>query len=641
MRLLLSIIVALLAVQGIAANSVVDSLKAKHPNSDGVYIENNTSILLSVHKKKGLIITSNFYEHRMFLNDQARLYSKESVRYGYHLDIDNVVAYSVVPGEKKPQRFNVTEFDTTDEYSSSIFYNDGKNLEFHFNGLQKGASSYLSYSELEKEEHFFGSCYMGSYLPIEKGVLRVEFPKHLKLNYQEVNFEGYNITFEKTENKKNYVYQWIFKDIPKYKYVNRAVALPYVFPVVLFQIAEYQLGDSTVKVIPDLDGLYKWYYTSIKNSKEAKDDSLRTFVEEIIKDDSTELDKVRSVFNWVQNNIEYVAIEYGSGGIIPREAGLVYQRRYGDCKDMSCLIHKMLNSVDIESNMTWVGTRRLPYKYSEIPSPLIDNHMICSYETDDSTYFLDATDKFVPFGAPTAMIQTKEALVEKGPSNYKIKKIPSMPASFSGKKDSCILRLEDKEIKGKCICEFKGYTAGSIRHYLDSKQGEDREKYIRNLVRKGNNKFYLDKYELTNEMAKDKPLLVKYEFTLKDYAQQVDNEVYLNLNISKYLKSGKFDKEQFIYDFNGEYAFYEIEINTLKLDDGMTVDYLPPNGMQSKNDYSYSIQYSSSLGEVSVRNEVKIDYLLFPTTRFDEWNKVVKSINKDYSESLLLKRKTQ
>jgi hypothetical protein len=616
----------------------VDSLEKKYPNSDGTYLKFIQDATVSIDKKKGLIIKTNVEEERIFFNQRGRLYSEESIHFSYHLGLENVEAYSIVPTEKKDKIQKVKEFDTTNAYSSSIFYDDSKNLNFLYNGLQKGARSVLKYTEIEGEPHFFGSFYMGTYMPIEYGRVRIEFPKSVKINYQEKNFDGYNVTFTKTEGKKTNVYLWEFSEVPKYKYVSGAVGMAYLFPVLLVQISEYQWKDSTVKLIPDLDHLYKWYFSNVEKSKDAKDDSLRTIVEEITKNDSTELQKVQSVFNWVQNNIEYVAIEYGSGGIVPREAGLVYQRRYGDCKDMSCLTHKMLKSIDIESNLTWIGTRRLPYKYSEIPSPLIDNHMICTYQTEDSTYFLDATDPTVPFGAPTTMIQSKEALLEKGPDNYEIKTVPVMPAEFSGYEDSCELKIVGDELHGTCSIRYKGYTAGSIRSVIKRRKGEELRKYIENQVSKGGNKFYLTDYSLNNVQELNKDLMITYGFTLKDHIQQVGDEIYLDMNLRKPLKYGKFDTTKFVYDYNGDFAFVKREKNILKLSGDQKIEFVPEGNSQDKGDYSYSITYQNKNNEIELNTEVVIDYTYFPTSRFEEYNKVVSQINRDYNETLLIKK---
>ncbi len=69
-------------------------------------------------------------------------------------------------------------------------------------------------------------------------------------------------------------------------------------------------------------------------------------------------------------------------GLIPHPASYVCEKRYGDCKDMANLIVSMLHMAGVNNAYhTWIGTRDLPFKYTEFPTPIVDNHMIATYVT--------------------------------------------------------------------------------------------------------------------------------------------------------------------------------------------------------------------------------------------------------------------
>src|SRR5690606_41037728 len=96
-------------------------------------------------------------------------------------------------------------------------------------------------------------------------------------------------------------------------------------------------------------------------------------------------------------------------GFIPREADKVFERKFGDCKDMTSIITEMAKYVNVPNvNFTWIGTRELPYTYQQLPTPAVDNHMIATYIKDGKKIYLDATDANVPFGMPSGFIQGKE-----------------------------------------------------------------------------------------------------------------------------------------------------------------------------------------------------------------------------------------
>ena len=149
----------------------------------------------------------------------------------------------------------------------------------------------------------------------------------------------------------------------------------------------------------------------------------------------------------MQSNIKYVAFEDGLGGFVPRGAASVCDKRYGDCKDMANLLYEMLNHVGIEAYRTWIGTRNRQYSYYDVPTPMVDNHMITTAIIEDETIFLDATDSYVPFGMPSAFTQTKEALLGIDDNNYKIIKVPVQIADKSITSINSMFTLEGNIIK--------------------------------------------------------------------------------------------------------------------------------------------------------------------------------------------------
>lgn len=74
------------------------------------------------------------------------------------------------------------------------------------------------------------------------------------------------------------------------------------------------------------------------------------------------------IYRWVQQRIHYVAFEDGMNGLVPAAASEVCRTRYGDCKGMSNLLHTLLRARGLDAHLSWVGTRMLPYNYSELPT---------------------------------------------------------------------------------------------------------------------------------------------------------------------------------------------------------------------------------------------------------------------------------
>src|SRR6185436_1522859 len=156
--------------------------------------------------------------------------------------------------------------------------------------------------------------------------------------------------------------------------------------------------------------LYKWYASMITLVNNKSDD-VRQKALKLVEGKKTDMDKIKSIFYWVQDNIRYVAFENGIMGFKPASAGTVYKNKYGDCKGMANLLCEMLKTVGFDARLTWLGTNDIPYDFST-PALCINNHMICTVVLNGKNYFLDATEDYIAFNDYANRIQGRPVMIE-------------------------------------------------------------------------------------------------------------------------------------------------------------------------------------------------------------------------------------
>jgi len=104
--------------------------------------------------------------------------------------------------------------------------------------------------------------------------------------------------------------------------------------------------------------------------------------------------RLERISQFVQTNLNYQAIEFGTRGRMPQSVGDILDNRYGDCKDHSLLLLHMLRSADVPAHLALVNSSA-PI---EEALPALDqfDHMILYVPPDKDggqAWFLDATDK--------------------------------------------------------------------------------------------------------------------------------------------------------------------------------------------------------------------------------------------------------
>jgi hypothetical protein len=95
---------------------------------------------------------------------------------------------------------------------------------------------------------------------------------------------------------------------------------------------------------------------------------------------------------FVQDEIRYVGIEVGMARRQPANPDLVFERRFGDCKDKATLLVTMLREGGIAADPALVSTAFGPELDRWAPSPNAFNHVIVRLiGTGDQVYWADAT----------------------------------------------------------------------------------------------------------------------------------------------------------------------------------------------------------------------------------------------------------
>lgn len=392
-------------------------------------------------------------------------------------------------------------------------------------------------------------------------------------------------------------------------------------------------------MLSGLDDLYTWYYTFVKDLNEEASPELDGIVRKIQAISHSEINLVKNIFYWVQENIQYVAFEQGMRGFIPHPGSYVCEKRYGDCKDMANLIVNMLKLANVKAYHTWVGTRDLPYKYSKVPTPLVDNHMIATYiGSDGQYYYLDATSDHTPFGLPSSMIQGKEALIGIDPTHYKVTTIPEIAKERNVMVDSVSIRLDGNQIIGSGTSSLGGYTKVFGCYALNRSKSDDIERNVTRLIGKGSNKFYLDKYALSDVDDRDKRTVIDYSFRIGDYFQKIGDELYVNLNLNKEHYNDFINPILRETPKERDYKYEKVEYCELTIPDGYVLEYLPPNAKADGDLLGFETEYRSENGKVLLRKKFYVNYLLMQPNQFEGWNASIKPLSEAYKESIILKK---
>jgi hypothetical protein len=181
-------------------------------------------------------------------------------------------------------------------------------------------------------------------------------------------------------------------------------------------------------------------------------------------------EKARRLYEWVQENIRYVAVEVGMGGWRPHSAKEVFETKYGDCKDKATLLKSFLGVAGIESHLASLFSHDgYPRKFL-LPVFGNANHAILVIDLPNGERIIvDPTERTVPFGALPLRDQEAELLMIR-PDGADPIVTPSTDARFNTKQIAMSLSIDDKgDASGTYDLITKGDFAWGLKYDMLAK----------------------------------------------------------------------------------------------------------------------------------------------------------------------------
>ena len=612
-------------------------MKAKYPDEMAVYLKHNKQISIYI-EDDSIKVTSHRNYDLLHLNEQSNVLAQEKVFTSHFVKLIDLQAKTLVPNNNRYKTLTVNNFMEMDERTFGVFFDDSRSQSFVFPGIEPGARSIHEYSVEIIDPRFLTTFYFGSFVPIEESKLTILVDKRISLKYELLHGDGQPIQFSKKEKGGTIEYEWKATDLESFTLESNAPKLSYFSPHLMFHIETATINGVEQNVLAGLDDLYRMYSGFINNLNEKENPELKQIVDSLVHGITSEEEKVKKIYYWVQDNIKYIAFENGMRGFIPHDADWVCEKRYGDCKDMASITQNMLELAGIKSYLTWIGSRDIPYKYTDSPTPLVDNHMITTYENNGQYYFLDATSKYTRFGLPSSMIQGKQALMAIGDKEFKIETVPVISKNQNLKLDTSYIKLDGDKIIGEGKMSLDGYVKVFNSYKLIGLDKKGEKRFIRYLLNKGNNKFFIDHYSIKKLQSKDHPLVIEYEFILQDYFNSVDDEIYLNMSLEKPFFNRLIDTENRNAPIENEYLYTHSQTVVLEIPENYVVEYLPPQANFKNELIGFDIDYKVDGNRVYQQKNFYINYLILEKQDFEDWNQAIKVLNKAYREVLVLKR---
>ena len=449
-------------------------------------------------------------------NTRGYHYANIVIPYGSRSNVDEIEARTISPDGKITVLDPETIFDVN-LYPNFVFYSDQRAKIFTLPSIEDGCIIEYRYL-LSIRSQTYGSFWrFQSTIPVNISRFTLTKPAEWELDYR-----LYDISMEpETRLSSNGEKKSLVWDARNLEPIKKELAMPPVNDLGA-RLALRPVG------VDSWQDIAQWYHELVETQIDLSPE-IENRVDQLIKGAVSEREKLQRIFEWIRDQIRYVAVSIGMGGYQPHPVAEIMRNKYGDCKDMTTLLCAMADRAGIEVNQALISTRLNGIADTTLPAAVHFNHVI-AYAPGVGTdgIWMDATEKTAAFGqlpwydqgVPTLLINSEG-----------LGKIKMTPASDNGINRSMMTWDIKLDHKGAAVINGKIEAFGTVANEMREKLYLSSEQEIRNWLQ-----FYLSeragsarlmRFNIGGLSPVTDSLIINFLFESKHFARRIGQDLVI------------------------------------------------------------------------------------------------------------------
>lgn len=527
----------------------------------------------------------------------------------------------------KSQKYPPEKVSLTDD---EIFLDDSYGQFYGFRAEEMGQRCRFKYNYEYSDAKYLTRVFFHQGIPIKQYSVSFKVPSWLELEISEKNFGTYKIKKETKKDKNFTTYTYTADNLAAIQQEPSSLSRPYYLPHLIVTVRSYTVNQKQYNGLKTLDDMYAWYNFLYKKA-DNKPDQLKNQVMQLMQGKTSDEEKVKALYYWVQDNIRYIAFEEGYAGFVPQTVQEVFKNKYGDCKGMANLLTEMLKIAGFDAHFAWIGTREIPYDRTEVQSLCVDNHAISVLYLKGKPYFLDGTEKYAAFGRNAYRIQGKKVLVQNG-DGYKVELVPAATVEENQINTKAALALKGDKITGHVKMTFDGEAKSFFHHIYNNIPANKRKDFINQLVELNNSNTEATNIKTSDFKNRDIPIVLEGDIEISNQVTQVDKVCYTSIDFFPGTITGFIPKDDRQNPIDLDRVFTSNDEVILELPATAKPQTLPKNFDAAFNNNTIKGSYTANGNKIVLNKTMKLNTPVINTTDFSAWKNFVNQI-KEFNRS--------
>lgn len=611
-------------------SAIPDELKK---NADVVVRQDEMTFTITSKSKASLHV----YEVVTIFNDKGRQFATKVIGYDKLSKISSFKAVAYDANGDVLKKLKPAEIIDQSAFDGFSLYSDNR---LKAAVLTQGVYPYTVEFEYEVEYKYLFMIPGYVLLPDERMSVQhssyeLIYPKELKPRFKTLNLEkAPAVTLLKDGSEST---RWDFENVTPIKFEPKG-------PPHADLVSSIMTAPTTFEFDGYLGTMNSWdefgiWISSLNKGRNVLPEATKQKVLELTADKKTTEEKVKAVYEYMQNKTRYVSIQLGIGGFQPFEATVVDQTGYGDCKALSNYMVSMLEVAGIKAHYALIRAGQgAPEMKEEFPSSQF-NHAVAAVPNGKDTLWLECTSQTNPFGYIGTFTGDREALIitDKGAEVVQTTSYPEELNTQNRSADVFVTSTGDAKAKIKTVYSGLQYENDYLDGILNN-QYDLQKKWVMKTTDIPS--FDINSFRFENKKDKIPSATVTLDLTLKKLASASGKRLMLTPNLmnrSTYIPEKLETRKTDIVE---NFGFVDHDTIQFHIPDEIYPEVLPQPVKISSRFGEYEANYVLDQGLVVYTRRLKINKGRFPASAYQEFIDFYKSISRADNTKLVFLTKT-
>ncbi len=543
-------------------------------------------------------------------------------------EITDIEAFCYTPSGDE---FELDEDNIFDEKTGSFNFK-----KFVIPGAQIGSVIEYQYTRISESISSWEPWFFQTNAYTKFSQISIDMPDELKYSVYTENFglldikESSQKVFSNRRRATNF--KWTGQNIDAIRQEpNMTVPVDY-YAKLMFQIVSYTTKYSQYKYSTSWRNIAEnnyqsWFGTKLKQTG-AHNDYIKTKTEKL----SGAMEKAAAIYDYVKEKIKTENFNTISTSDAMAD---IYSKKGTSASGKNIFLLNLLINEGFSANPILISLKNNGNVNEQWIAASQFNHTIVQLKIDGKTYFLDANNKFVPFGYLTPNFQVERGLLMTE-SMAQFINIHSVKSKNNINIESLAQVNTDGSINMISAVTYKGYYAISERTDVDKSQN------LRQLISSKLDNFEtetkIDTFYYTDLETIEQPLNLTIKYSIINAAEINDNLISFTAPFFSKSNYNPYATEKRNFPVDYQYTFKQKEILKINFPVNFVLNEKPENSTRKIEKFYYSKFYMPAENGMECRRTYEINRTHFSRKEYPTLKGLFDTIVRSDQDTIILEK---